>query len=249
MKVSRRRSVVTLLLIVLVVAIAGCSSVSEREASGSSDNATDTIMVTGLGKARANPDQATMSVGVNVSNENINLAVKESNDTIARITEVVKELGVEEDDIQTTNFNIWAEEQWDPETGQRKEEKLYRVDSTVQINVNDVEKIGEILEASITNGANNIYGLRFGIQDPSGLTAEARLGALDDARQRAEQIAAELGVTLGEVQSVVEISGGSVMPFFESAEFGIGGGGGEPPISEGSMTVTVSVQVTFKIIR
>jgi uncharacterized protein YggE len=248
MKALSNRSVVVL-LIAFAITIAGCSPASEREASESSHNATDTIIVTGLGKARANPDQATVSVGVNVSNENITLAVRESNETIARITEVVKELGVEEDDIQTTNFNIWAEEQWDPETGQRKEEKLYRVDSTVQINVNDVEKIGEILEASIASGANNIFGLRFGIQDPSSLTAEARIGALDDAQQRADQIAQELGVTLGEVQSVVEISGGSVMPFFESAEFGMGGGGGEPPISEGSMTVSVSVQVTFKISR
>jgi uncharacterized protein YggE len=249
MKVSRKISAVVLLLIALAITIGGCSPVSEREASEASDNATNTITVTGLGSAQGNPDQATVSVGMNISNENITMAVKESNDAIARITEVVKELGVEEDDIQTTNFSIWAEEQWDPETGQRKEEKLYRVDSTVQINVNDVEKIGEILEASITSGANNIFGLRFGFQDPSSLTAEARIGALDDAQQRAEQIAQELGVTLGEVQSVVEVSDGSVMPFFESAEFGMGGGGGEPPISEGSMTVTVSVQVTFKISR
>jgi uncharacterized protein YggE len=248
MKASSRRSIVVLLLMALAVTIAGCSPDSDSEASEASENAIDTITVTGLGKARANPDQATVSVGVNVSNENITLAVKESNDTIARITQTVKELGVEEDDIQTTNFNIWVEEQWDPETGQRKEEKLYRVDSTIQINVNDVEKIGEILEASIASGANNIYGLNFGIQDPSSLAAEARVGALDDARQRAEQIAQELGVTLGEVQSAMEISGGSIMPFFESAGYGIGGGG-EPPISEGSMTVTVSVQVTFKISR
>lgn len=249
MKVLRKRSVAVLLLIALAITIAGCSSISERAVSEASDNATNTITVTGLGSARGNPDQATVSVGMNISNENITLAVKESNETIARITEVVKELGIDEDDIQTTNFNIWAEEQWDPETGQRKEEKLYRVDSTIQFNVNDVEKMGEILEASIASGANNIFGLRFGIQDPSSLTAEARIGALDDAQQRAAQIAQELGMTLGEVESVVEVSGGSIVPFFESVEFGMGGGGGEPPISEGSMTVTVSVQVTFKISR
>jgi uncharacterized protein YggE len=249
MKASSRRSIVVLLLIAFAMIIVGCSPTSDRDASEVSDNASDTIIVTGVGKARANPDRATMSVGVNVTNENITLAVKESNDTIARITEVVKELGVEEDDIQTTNFNIWAEEQWDPETGERKEEKLYRVDSTIQINVNDVEKIGEILEASIATGANNIYGLNFGIQDTSSLASEARISALDDAQQRAEQIAQELGVTLGEVKSAVEVSGGSMIPFFESAGFGIGGGGGEPPISEGSMTVTVSMQVTFKISR
>jgi uncharacterized protein YggE len=58
-----------------------------------------------------------------------------------------------------------------------------------------------------------------------------------------------LGVTLGEVQRVAEVSGGWVQPFYESAMYGIGGGGGEPPISEGSMSVTVSIDVAFKINR
>lgn len=237
------------MLIALALTIAGCSAVPGNTVPEASSTTADTITVTGFGKSRANPDRASVSVGVNIADEDITLAVEESNETIARITDAVMGLGVEEADIQTTNFSIWAEEQWDPETGQRKEEKLYRVDSTIQINVNDTEKIGKILETSIANGANNIYGLSFGIQDPSGLAAEARVLALEDARHRAEQIAQELGVTLGEVQRAIEISGGSVMPYFESVGYGIGGGGGEPPISEGSMTVTVSMEVTFKINR
>ena len=246
---TTRISLSIVVLIALALTIAGCSAVPANPVSEASSNASDTITVTGFGKAWANPDRASVSVGVNVADEDITRAVEESNETIARITEAVKGLGVEEADIQTTNFSIWAEEQWDQETGQRKEEKLYRVDSTIQINVNDVEKIGELLEVSIASGANNVYGLSFGIQDPSSLAADARVKALDDARQRAEQIAQELGVTLGEVQSAVEVSGASVMPFFETAGIGMGGGGGEPPISEGSMTVTLSMEVTFKINR
>jgi uncharacterized protein YggE len=237
------------MLIALALTIAGCSTVPGTPVSEASSNAVDTITVTGFGKSRSNPDRASVSVGVNISYEDITRAVEESNKTIARITDAVVSLGVEEADIQTTNFSIWAEEQWDPETGQRKEEKLFRVDSTIQIIVNDTDKVGKILETSIANGANNIYGLSFGIQDSSGLAAVARVLALEDAQQRAEQIAQELGVTLGEVQRAVEISGGWVQPFFESAMYGIGGGGGEPPISEGSMTVTVSIDVTFKINR
>jgi uncharacterized protein YggE len=245
MKVNRK-SLSVVLLIALALTITGCSTVTGT-ASEASSNMADTITVTGFGKARGDPDRATVNVGVNISNEDITRAVEESNQIIARITDAVMALGVEEADIQTTNFTIWAEEQWDPETGLRKEEKLYRVDSQVQIIVNDIEKIGKILESSITSGANNIYGLSFGMKDSSNLAAEARVLALDNARQRAEQIAQELGVTLGEVQRAVEISGGWVQPFFETAGLGIGGGGGEPPISEGSMAVTVSIDVTFKI--
>jgi hypothetical protein len=208
-----------------------------------------TITVTGFGKARSNPDRASVNIGVIVADEDITLAVEQSNEIIARITDAVMELGVEEADVQTSNFSIWADEQWNRETGLRMEERIYRVESTMQINVNDIENIGRILEASIANGANNVYGLNFGIQDPSSLAADARVRALDDARQRAEHIAQELGVTLGEVQRAVDISGASMVPFFESTGYDMGGGGGAPPISEGSMTVSVSMEVTYEINR
>ncbi|KPK94106.1 MAG: hypothetical protein AMJ88_05210 [Anaerolineae bacterium SM23_ 63] len=246
---ANRKSLSVALLIALALTIAGCSASPGNAVSEASSNSTATITVTGFGRARANPDRASVSVGVIVADEDITRAVEESNEIIARITDAVKGLGVPESDIQTTNFSIWTEEQWDRETGLRKEENLYRVDSTIQINVNDNEKIGRILEASIASGANNVYGLNFGIQDPSSLAADARIRALDDARQRAEQIAQELGMTLGEVQRAVEISGGWVQPFFESGGYDLEGRGAIPPISEGSMTVNISMEVTFNINR
>jgi len=141
MKTRRRKYLGVLLMIALALIIAGCSTVPGTPVSEAPSNAADTITVTGFGKARSNPDRASISVGVNIADENITSAVEESNKTIARITDAVMALGVEEADIQTTNFSIWAEEQWDPETGLRKEEKLYRVDSQIQIIVNDTEKI------------------------------------------------------------------------------------------------------------
>ena len=248
MKATRRKSYSVLLIIALALTIAGCSVYPSNSASEASSSTAATITVTGFGKARANPDRASVNVGVIVAEEDITRAVEESNEIIARITDAVMALGVDEADIQTTNFSIWADEQWNRETGLRMEERLYRVESTIQINVNDTKKIGGILEASIASGANNVYGLNFGIQDPRSLAAEARVRALDDTRQRAQHIAQELGVTLGKVQRVVDISGASMMPFFESGRSDMGGGGA-PPISEGSMTVAVSMEVTYEINR
>jgi uncharacterized protein YggE len=188
-------------------------------------------------------------VGVNVADSNISRAVSLSNETIRRITAAVQGLGVEATDIQTTGFNIWPEDQYDRTTGERLEEKLYRVDSTVQINVRQIDLVGRVLETAIQNGATNVYGLNFGIQDTSGLATEARSAAIADARARAEQLAAELGATLGEVQNVKEVSGGPVFPYFAGAGLGLGGGGGEPPISRGQMTVSVSLEVTFEFVR
>lgn len=245
MKANNARTLILFLLVTLLaVAMSGCSTASTV---ASSSPTARVITVSGLGNARGEPDLARLTIGVNVAEEEISEAVNESNRIIDDVTAVLRDLGVAESDIQTSNFSIWTEEQWDPETGQRREERLYRVDSTVQITVRQVDTVGEILQAAIDAGANNIYGLSFGIDDASGLAAEARLGALQNAREKAEAIAAELGVELGEVQSVIETSGGSPMPVFESAAMGLGGGGGEPPISEGSMTLSVNVQMSFAI--
>lgn len=237
----------TLGLALIIVALVGGACVPQIPSAPAAGEQ-EMITVSGVGRALGDPDMATISVGVNVANEDIALAVAESNETIDAITGALLGLGIAEDDIQTTNFSIWAEEQWDPETGQRREERLYRVDSTLSMKVRQVDRVGEVLETSISHGANNIYGLSFGIENTSALAAEARSQALGDAARRAGEIATELGVSVGDVISVSETTG-AVPAFFEMGGIGLGGGGGEPPISQGSMTVTVNVSVSYAIER
>lgn len=247
MKRNYRSLVVILIAAAVLLGLSACGSVPDAQAQ--SVGTDEIIQVTGTGRARGEPDLATLNVGVNIANESISDAVQQSNQTIAEITEAIQEHGVDPADIQTTNFSIWAEEQWDPDTGQRLPNRLYRVDSTVQINVRTVDSVGEILEASIQAGANNIYGLTFGLQDPSDLVADAREAAIADAQAKAASIAEALGLELGQVVSVMDLTGGFVYPVFESAAMGIGGGAGEPPINEGAMSVSASVQLSFAIVR
>lgn len=244
MRAAKGMRVLVILGALIALTITGCAPAASAAVS---EGAAETITVTGFGRARGNPDMANISIGVSVADEDVVAAVEESNRVMERITEVMMERGIAEADIQTTNFNIWAEEQWDPQTGERKDARLYRVDSNLQLTLREVDDLSGVLQDAITNGANNIHGLNFSIQDPDALAQEARVVALRDARERAEQLAAELGVSLGDVVSVGEMSGGSMMPFFEAV--GMGGGGGEPPISEGSMSVSSSVEVVYRIVR
>jgi uncharacterized protein YggE len=241
-----RSKVLGFVLIIVALTLGACSPQVAGALTGSER---EMITVSGVGRALGDPNVATISVGVNVADEDIARAVAESNDTIEAITQALLGLGIAESDIQTTNFSIWAEEQWDPESGQRREERLYRVDSTLSMKVREVDRVGEVLETSISNGANNIYGLSFGIEDTTALAAEARSQALEDATRRAEEIAQELGVSVGKVITVSETSAATPAFFETGVGYGIGGGGGEPPISEGSMTVTVHVTVGYAIDR
>ena len=85
------------------------------------------------------------------------------------------------------------------------------------------------------------------MQNADALQAEARTEAVADARARAEQLAQDTGLTLGDVLNIQEgvVSGGYASYPAAEAAFGIGGGGA--PISSGELKVSVQVQITFAL--
>jgi len=208
----------------------------------------DTISVSGVGEAFGRPDIATVQLGVNVTDPDIGDAVAESNATMEAITAALVELGVSDSDIQSTNFSVWPEDRYDPQTGQPTGERVYHVDSTVIAKLRQIDKAGEAIEVALDAGANNVYGLNFGIDDTAALEAEARGLAIEDARERAQQLADQFGIGLGEVVTINETTYGP--PSTYSAAFqGVGGGEGAPPISEGTLALNVMVNVTYAIER
>ena len=243
---TRPNHPITAVLIALAIGAAACAPVAGTPAAAPATEQ-QMITVTGDGQAHTAPDMATVSVGVQVVNTEISAAIDQSNQTIGKITDAIKALGVADADVHTTNFSVWPEDRYDPNSGQLLPDRNYRVESTIEINVRAIDKVGQVLEAAIQNGANNIYGLNFQLQDTSGLASQARAAAIDDAQARAQEVASALGVSLGEVVSATEVSGGTIFPVFEGG--GLGGGGGAPPISQGEMTITVSMQVSYRIER
>jgi uncharacterized protein len=200
----------------------------------------NTITVTGIGKATAAPDMATIEIGVEFPNTDIAAAYNEVNTTIERIVEALVGLGVAREDIRTTGVNIYSEGMPGPD-GQI--ENRYRVGNRVNVTVRDLTLIENVIDTAVTSGANMIFGLQFGISDTAALDADARVVALDDARERAGQIATNIGVELGNIVNVVEMSSGGY-PMFDG-----GYGGAANMVEPGQLTVNMQLQVTFEMNR
>lgn len=204
-----------------------------------------TISVGGSGRAFLPPEIATISIGVRTEDSDAAQAVEDSNSQVVTLKEALLAMGVEERDIQTTSFNIYPNQQFD-ETG-RPVSTTYVVENTVTVTVRDLDMLGELLGTAVEAGANQIYGIQFDAEDRSEALSQARRAAVEDARAKAEELAAAAGVSLGELQSISEISGIPV-PYFD----GRGGVAAEAavsavPISPGQLTITVDVSLVFAI--
>lgn len=251
MNIVRRRNRLFLGLGVLLAAllVAGCARLSPAGAATEVESPRESISVSGFGEATGTPDMATVQLAVEVKADSISAALAQSNQTVDRVRQAVLGQGIAETDIQSTNFNVWPEDEFDRMTGQLTGNRIYHVDSTLQVRVRDIGQVSQIIQTGLDAGATNIWGLTYGIDDSAALEAQARTQALEDARDRAQQLANALGMTLGEPVVVSELVGSGLSPFGVEAALvrGMGGGGGGPPLSPGQLTVTIQVDVMYSV--
>ena len=210
-----------------------------------------TITVVGQGSATMEPDIARVSVGVETSAETISEAVTENEAQMAAVLAALEAAGIEKKDIQTANYSISLDRYPEPmprvEPASGEPQPQYRVSNMANVIVRDLDTVGDVLDAVVEAGANNIWGISFALEDPTEAQAEARADAIDNAAARAEALAELSGVTLGPVMSISEVIGGTPVPTGLSMERAMAAGGGA--ISPGELEIGYQVQVTYFIER
>ncbi len=232
-----------------LLALSACAAPAVAQSSGNSQEQPRTISVTGNGVAYGKPDIATAQIGVQSRSTDPAQAVDDATAKMNAILAALKGLGIDEKDIQTTNFSVSVQQDVNPETGQLKDTFTYVVDNTVTVTVRDLGKVGDVLGKAVGAGANSIYGVNFTVSDQAALEAEARDKAMADAKARAEQLAKAAGVTLDAPMNISEYSSGPI-PYAADyrAAPALGVGGGAPvPVSTGQIQVNLQVSVTYVI--
>ena len=205
-----------------------------------------TISVTGIGVAYGAPDIATAQIGVEYRDKDPGKAVDDASAKMAAVIAAIKGLGVDPKDIQTTNFSVSAQPDYD-ESGKPIGTFTYVVNNSVNVTVRDLGQVGEVLGQAVGAGANSINGVSFTVSDQSRLEAEARDKAMADAKARAEQLAKAAGVTLDKPMSINEYSVGPV-PYAPEYKAAPALGGGAPvPVSTGQIQINLQVSVTYII--
>jgi len=206
-----------------------------------------TLSVTGTGTINMVPDIAYINIGVHTEKPTAADAVAENNTQTQQVVDALKGAGVDVKDIQTTNFSIYSNTQFDPQTNQ-KVGTTYVVDNTVNVTVRKLDKLGDMLDTTVKAGANSVNSIQFDVADKSQSLKQARDLAVKDAQTQAQELSTTAGITLGPVQTISFINNvpGPVME-----AFGKGGGGGvaaaSVPISSGQMTLAVTINMSYEI--
>lgn len=209
-----------------------------------------TITVVGEGVVNIEPNVARTNIGVEVLRPTVEEAAAENAAIVEALLTTLSELGIADADIQTSGYNVYAE-RFGSGGLVSEEEVQYRVSNSVTVIIRDLDQVGEVLDASIKAGANNIYGVEFLLDDATAVRSEARALAVENAKATAEELAALNGVQVGKILAISEVVGGAGGFYNNSiSNFQIGMGGAErTPIQPGQLRLTMQLQLTYELVE
>lgn len=234
-----------------LVALAGLAlaACSEGATGGVlSVDGTRQISVAGRGEASADPDTVILSLGVSVLRDTVTEAIADAADLMTEVIQVLRDQGVEEDDIQTTNFAVFPE--FDFSRDNERELRGFRVSNQVSASLRDVGAAGALIDAAAQAGGDDVLinDISFTIDDSQALLDEARELAVADARRKAEQIARLTGVDLGDVIAISESSRRAPAPqIFARITLDAAAEFAATPVAPGQSSVSVSVTIVYEL--
>jgi len=246
-------------VLALFLLIQTVKAMKEYRYVGSGVTATNTITVTGNGEVFAVPDRATFTVSVREESEDVAGAQDKSTAKINAIIAYLKEAGVEEKDIKTQSYNVNPKYEYTQAACTNfscppSNQKLvgFEVYQTLEVKVQDPKKAGELLTGVGGKGASEVSSLSFTVEDEDALRAQAREQAISEAKEKADALAKQLGVSVVRVVGFYEDAGGyPPMPY----AYGKGGVAMDaalesrvaPTLPTGENKIVSNVNVTYEI--
>jgi hypothetical protein len=204
-------------------------------------SAEGTISVTGEGIVQTVPDQATLSLGVTTNGATAAAAMAANTTAMTAVIARLKSAGIAEADLQTSNLFLSAN--WGGYDSSAPKVVDYSASNMLNVRLRDIASLGEVLDAAVTDGANAVNGITFGLADPKPAMDEARTRAVADARARAEVLAAAAGVELGAIVSITE-AGAFPGP---APMFRADAAAAPVPVETGEVAITANVTVTWAL--
>lgn len=207
-----------------------------------------TIIVTGTGEASAPPDMATLNLGVRAEAASTAEALDETSLATRAILDSLSRAGLAPADIRTGTVRLTPIYSEGSFSG-RRQISGYRATNSLQVTVRDLDGLGAVMSSVVGEGANELNGLQFGIDDPAALMDAARRDAVADAAAKAALFAEAAGVELGDLIRLEEAGAGGYYPLdAPMAEARLASAPQyDVPVAAGEITVSANVTLVYAI--
>jgi hypothetical protein len=189
-----------------------------------------------------------VSLGAVVEAKNALEAQKQIAQVMQRVIKEIKAQGIPEEKIRTAGLSlnpVYSHPA--PRTGQEPEAPRivgYRASNTVRVQVDEMDRVGAVIDAGIGAGANQLNSLAFDLRDDLKFRQQALQLAAREARAKAETIAAALNLQLGEV---IEVREEGIPPTYPVERRFAAPAAAATPVQPGQVQVNAGVSVRFRL--
>ncbi|MGE5552987.1 MAG: SIMPL domain-containing protein [Betaproteobacteria bacterium] len=206
------------------------------------------ISVTGEATAKADPDQAEFTLGLETRGATAREVQAKSAAAMAKVVQALTAAGLDRKDIRTSTYNLTPVRRWDEKSG-RDVLTGYQATSLVTAVTEETAEVGALVDAAVSAGANTVQDISFSVADPAEVRQQALARAIADARSRAQKMAEAAGVRLGKVIAMSDATTVEHPVTFtkEALDLGAASRTARTPVEPGQIRFTTRVQVTFAI--
>lgn len=207
------------------------------------------IVTSAQGEAQYTPDRAHIYVGVQTRAKTAQEAAAQNAKKQDAVIAAIQALGIPKERISTVNYSVYPEQQYNPQQGD-KEPKIvgYNVQNSVRVDIHDISKVGAVIDAALSKGANNINSLDFYASNQDSTRRQALAEAVQRARGDAEALARGAGGQLGdliELSSAPTYTPPRPVPYMAMARLDAAS---STPVNPGEQTLTVTVTARWKFV-
>jgi uncharacterized protein YggE len=198
--------------------------------------------ISATGEVSRVPDVAIISAGVVTKAPTASAALQDNAGRMQLVLAALKRAGIADRDIQTSNVSLNPEYRY-PDN-QSPQLTGYSASNNVSVRFRDIRMSGQILDALVGQGANQISGPNLTIDKPEGALDEARTRAIAVGRERAQAYARSLGMRVVRLVGVSESGGNSIvqpMPMYARADMA------KTSIEPGEQKLQVTLNMTFEL--
>jgi uncharacterized protein YggE len=227
----------------MLVALLSCLSISVQAQQPPAPPPEPVVVVSGQGSVLAVPDRAWITIGAESRAQSAREAQRRNAEAMTPVQQKLRAAGIPADAIRTVGFDVQYE--WDY-VNNRRVGKGYVARNTIEVRVDDVDRVGELLEIAVGSGATTLGGIRFDLKDRKQHEREALRLAVADARAKADAAAAGAGRAIDRVVKIEEATGAVPLPrpMFREVAAQASAADSAPPISAGQMEIRSQVTLT-----